>query len=133
MTRVFIDTSAVLALVNPDDEQHTAARQAFQGLSASSSTLITTSYVLVELYALLGRRMGMEAVERFRQTLAPRVDVVWVDHELHEAALDLLIVRKERRLSLVDAVSFLAIRRLRLDGAFSCDRHFRDEGFVTVP
>jgi len=133
MTLVFVDTSAILALVNPDDEQHATARQAFQVLSSSSATLVTTSYVLVELYMLLGRRMGMKAVEQFRQALVPRVEVVWVDHDLHEAALDLLLDRDARHLSLVDAVSFLAIRRLRLDAAFACDRHFRDEGFETVP
>ncbi len=75
----------------------------------------------------------MKAVEQFREALAPRVEVVWVDHDLHEGALDLLIARAARHLSLVDAVSFLAIQRLRLDAAFACDRHFRDEGFETVP
>ena len=118
MTRIFVDTSAILAFLNPDDVQHSAASAAFQRLAASSATLITTSYVLVELYALLGRRMGMEAVSRFRQTFTPLLDVVWVDRELHEAGLDLLIDREDRHLSLVDAVSFLTIRSRKLDGAF---------------
>lgn len=132
MTRVFVDTSAVLALLNPDDVKHAAARDAFQRLSSSKATLVTTSFVLVELYALLGRRMGKEAVQRFRQTFTPLLDVVWVDRELHEAGLDLLD-RDERQLSLVDAVSFIIIRSRKLDGAFACDRHFREAGFDTVP
>jgi len=133
VSRVFVDTTAVLALLNPDDVQHSAARDAFKRLSSTSATLVTTSFVLVELYALLGRRMGMEAVQRFRQTFTPLLDVVWVDRELHEAGLDLLIDRDERQLSLVDAVSFIIIRSRKLDGAFACDRHFREAGFDTVP
>ena len=71
MTRVFVDTSALLAILNRDDAQHAAARAAFQRLAASSATLVTTSYVLAELYDLLGRRMGAEAVRQFRQAFTP--------------------------------------------------------------
>jgi predicted nucleic acid-binding protein len=39
----------------------------------------------------------------------------------------------DKRLSLVDAVSFAVIRSLALDGAFTFDRDFRDCGFKTFP
>jgi predicted nucleic acid-binding protein len=45
-------------------------------------------------------------------------------------ALDLLLDRQERGLSLVDAASFVVMRRLRLDRAFAFDRHFEEEGFA---
>ena len=132
MSRVFVDTSAVLALLSAADDSHEAARRAFERLQAREASLVTTSFVLVELYALLGRRMGLEAVEAFRKDFAPLLEVVWVDADLHEAGLDLLLERRLRDLSLVDAVSFLVMRQRRLDEAFAFDHHFRDEGFALL-
>lgn len=132
MTRVFVDTSAVLALLNPSDESHEPSRRVFEKLQALEAPLLTTSFVLVEVYALLGRRMGLAAIEAFRRDFAPLLEIVWVDAEIHEAGLDLLLERRVRDLSLVDAVSFLVMRRRRLDEAFAFDRHFRDEGFTVL-
>lgn len=129
MSQVFVDTSAVLALLNQKDELHPRARNAFEALRAAGAGLVTTSYVLVEIYALLGRRMGPAAVRACRSDLAPLLEVVWVDEQLHEEALDLLLDRKERGLSLVDAASFVVMRRLHLERAFAFDRHFEAEGF----
>lgn len=129
MTRVFLDTSGILALLNPLDEQHRRARRAFQALSAQRTPLVTTSLVLVETYALLGRRLGLNAVRAFRSELAPLAEVVWVDEPVFESGLDHLLARKKRDLSLVDTVSFLVMRQLGLEQAFAFDPHFEDEGF----
>jgi len=129
VNRVFLDTSAVLALLNPGDKGHRAAKRAFGNIRARRAALLTTSYVLVETYALLARRLGLEAVEAFRTDFEPLLDVVWVDADLHAAGLDLLLRRKARKLSLVDAVSFLVIRGERIDEVFARDAHFRREGF----
>jgi predicted nucleic acid-binding protein len=129
VTRAFLDTSAVLALLNPKDEQHSQARRVFESLRAQGAGLVATSYVLVETYALVARRMGLAAVRALRSDLAPLVDVVWVDENAHDAGLDLLLERKRRELSLVDAVSFVVMRQQRLEQAFAFDPHFEDEGF----
>ena len=129
MSRVFVDTSALLALLNPDDSAHRQARTAFERLAAMGAALTTTSYVLVETYALVGRRLGAEAVRAFRESFAPLLDVIWVDETLHEAGLDLLLARKSGRLSLVDAVSFVTIRQRGVDQVFAYDDDFRRERF----
>jgi len=132
VNRVFVDTSAVLALLNPSDESHEPARRVFEKLQTRDAALLTTSFVLVEVYALLGRRMGLAAVEAFRKDFAPLLEVVWIGADTHEAGLDLLLERRVHGLSLVDAVSFLVMRQRRLDEVFAFDRHFRDEGFTLL-
>jgi predicted nucleic acid-binding protein len=129
---VFVDTSAILALLNPKDFNHDKARRAFDMLRGRDAALVATSYVLVETYALLGSRMGLEAVRAFRADLAPLLEVLWVDAGLHEDGLDLMIDRGRRRLSLVDAVSFVAMRRRGIAEAFAFDPHFEDEAFALV-
>ena len=131
MSRVFVDTSAVIALLVPTDKAHSSAIRIFARLRTREAVLVTTSYVLVETYALLANRIGREGVAAFREGFAPLLDIVWVDRELHERGLDLMLT-KQRSVRLVDAVSFLCIRDENLDEAFVFDRHFKQEGFVTL-
>ena len=132
MSAVFADTSGLLALLNAEDENHARAQRAFAGLGARRALLVSTSFVLVETYALIGRRLGLEAVRSFRADLAPLIEVIWVDEAIHNAGLDLLLDRRKRLLSLVDAVSFITMRQKNLDEAFAFDPHFEQEGFSLV-
>jgi predicted nucleic acid-binding protein len=101
-------------------------------LAAREAVLLTTSYVLVETYALLGRRLGIEAVRGFREQFAPLLEVIWVDQDLHNRALDTLLQRNSRQLSLVDVTSFLVIGEQQIEEVFAFDRHFENEGFRRV-
>jgi hypothetical protein len=47
-------------------------------------------------------------------------------------AVSVLIAASRRELSLVDAVSFEAMRQRRIDRAFAFDRHFEEAGFSLV-
>ncbi len=132
MSRVFIDTSAIYALLVRTDRRHPEAHKAFDKLRARGDVLICTSYVLVETYALLARRVGRAAVRVFRTDIEPLLDIVWVDRDLHETGLDHWLQSRRRRSSLVDAVSFAVIRRHAVDEAFAFDRDFEREGFPRV-
>jgi predicted nucleic acid-binding protein len=129
---VFADTSGLLALLNAKDENHARAERAFANLRTRQAPLVSTSFVLVETYALLGRRLGLDALQSFRTDFAPLIDVVWVDEALHNAGLDLLLDRRKRLLSLVDAVSCITMRQRNVDEAFAFDPHFEQEGFSLV-
>jgi uncharacterized protein len=131
MSQVFVDTSALYALLVRSDERHRDARRAFARLMSEEAVLVTTSYVLVETYALLGRRIGLAAVAAFRDDFAPLLDVAWVDPATHDAGLDGLLDRSRRDLSLVDVVSFVVMRGRGIGEAFAFDRHFGAEGFAT--
>lgn len=125
MSTVFVDTSAVLALLVGSDRAHADAVAAFARLRDRRAELVTTSYVLVEAYALIDPRLGRGALTSFRESFAPLLRVIWVDAALHDRGLDRL-ENGPQGLSLVDAVSFEAIREHRILEAF--DRHFDKEG-----
>lgn len=132
MNAVFADTSGLLAALNAKDDNHARAQRAFARLRARQAPLVSTSFVLVETYALVGRRLGLDAVRSFRADFAPLLEVVWVDDTLHNAGLDLLLERRQRLLSLVDAVSFVTMRQRSMEEAFAFDPHFEREGFSLV-
>jgi len=129
VNEVFVDTSAVIALRSPRDRAHRDARRSFARLAARQAVLVTTSYVLCEIYALLGRRFGLAEIQAFRTEFSRLLRVRWVDARLHELGLDFLAQRRRRGLSLVDAVSFVVMRDEGLEEAFAFDRNFLDEGF----
>jgi predicted nucleic acid-binding protein len=129
---VFVDTSALFALVDVDDRRHLRAKQIFDQLLVRERSL-THSYVAVESEALARRRLGPDAARTLLLDLLPLPSMVWVDEELHLAGITAVVSAGSRRLSLVDCVSFELMRRERIDTAFAFDRHFAEQGFTTIP
>ena len=130
---VFVDTSALFAILDADDQNHEQAKQAWVSLITQGTDLVCTSYILVEAFALVQRRLGMEAVRVLQEDMAPMLRVEWVDEITHAAGVAVLLTADRRQLSLVDCVSFNVMRRQSLKLAFTFDGHFAEQGFEQVP
>jgi predicted nucleic acid-binding protein len=68
---VYVDTSAIFALLDHRDYNHPLASQRLSWLFSPDVTMMTSNYVVVESCALLQRRVGLEAVETFRKQILP--------------------------------------------------------------
>ncbi len=126
---MFLDTSGLLCYHSKDEPEHREAQRLFKG----ERRHLTHNYVLAEFIALaLVRKVPREPTLRFSSRLLvhPRLQVVWVDHSLHEEALDLLGQRLDKGYSLCDAVSFVLMKRQGIEEALTTDRHFEQEGFT---
>ncbi len=128
--RVFVDTSALYALLDEDDSNHQAASDGLARLQGSD--LVTHAYVLVETLALVSRRLGWDAVVRLVDGLLGVVTVVPVDVATHQNALAALRDAGASQISLVDRTSFAFMRSNRLSQAFAFDSHFVSAGFELV-
>jgi predicted nucleic acid-binding protein len=126
---VFLDTSALLAVLDADEARHHEAAEIWRRLLERDASIVTTNYVLVETYALTQRRLGSAAVRLLTDEILPVVEVEWIQRDLHERAVSALITADRRDLSLVDAVSFQAMRQRGITRAFAFDRHFEGAGF----
>jgi predicted nucleic acid-binding protein len=129
---VFVDTSALLALLDGDDEGHVRALAAWAALAEAEALLITTNFVILETIAVAQHRLGVDAVRAFTRDVMPLLDVVFIDEELQQAALAALLAAGRRRLSLVDCVSFEVMRRRQIGRAFAYDAHFTEQGFGSI-
>ena len=129
---VFLDTSAVLAVVDADDKFHARGRQRWAHLLDEGATVLTSNYVLLESIALLQRRLGIEAVSVLLQEIQPTLEIVWIDRELHSGAAATLIAANRRQLSLVDLTSFAIMHQRGIDAVFTFDEHFAEQGFTVV-
>ncbi len=126
---VFIDTSAIFAVMDGDDANHLKAKKIWEELLTGNVRMIVSNYILVESHALIQSRLGMQAVRTFHEDLFPLLSVEWVDRTDHLSGVAALLATSKRRLSLVDCVSFNLMRRLGIREAFAFDQHFRKEGF----
>ena len=130
---LFIDTSALYALLDGDEPRHADVVAAWRTVADNERTLFTSNYVLVEAFALVQRRLGLEAVHGLADVLVPLLEPVWVDEQLHAAAVASLFTAARRRLSLVDCTSFELMRRLGLTDVLALDADFAHQGFNLLP
>jgi len=127
---IFADTSALFALLVRDDLMHVRAKENFSFFATQGVQLITSSYVLVETVALLQRRIGLKAVSDFNARIVPLLEIVWVDAEWHNRAMQRLLMQGRQNLSLVDCLSFEIMEARELTVAYTFDKHFSDSGFT---
>jgi len=131
LTATFVDTSALYALLDRDDEAHSAALE--QARILQDEQLLTSSYVLVESAALVKARLGGPAVRDLLEKVVRGIDVAWIDQQTHSAAQSAFLAALSRGASFVDWVSFEVMRRRGLTSAFAFDRDFKAQGFQTIP
>jgi len=134
---LFVDTSGwaePLLQTSPDRVRMSAV---YRQVIDAGRPLITTNYVLTELVALLTTRTRASRPHLLATIAAikrlPALRLVHVDPDLDAAAWELLEARPDKSWSLVDAASFVVMRRLDLWEAFTTDHHFDQAGFRRVP
>ena len=125
----FIDTSAFIAISDPNDLNHSPATQLWDRLLLSRRQLLSTNYVIVETVALMHTRRGIPVVQRFTSDLVPVLTVAWIDKNVHDAAMSAVLAGGRRGPSMVDCVSFEIMRRRGITEALAFDRHFADLGY----
>ena len=130
---VFADTSALYALLDRDDRFHGAAAAAWRDLVLAEDTLVTSNYVLLECFALVQRRLGMDALRDFANRLLPVLGTEWIGESDHRLAQAALLTAGRRDISFVDFASFQVMRRADVRRAFTFDAHFAEQGFESVP
>jgi hypothetical protein len=128
MKPVFADTSYFVAFCGLSDSSHARAIK----LSASLlGGIVTTEYVLVETGGLLSRPQDRPAYLSLVRDLAsdPSVEIISASRRLFRAGFDLFAYRLDKSWSMVDCISFVAMKQRRLHEALSADQHFVQAGF----
>lgn len=125
--KVFVDTSALLAILDTDDPNHDSAK-AMLKTALGEDEAFTHNYIHAEAEQLVRRRLGAQAAARLLNELLPALQTVWVDEAMHAEAVEAL-AGKGRAASLVDQVSFVLMRSLSVKTAIAFDADFDREGY----
>ncbi len=128
---MFLDTSGLMCLFDRKDSRHISALEHYK----LAEMRITHNYVLAEFVALaMARRAPAMAVLQFIQSISNSLEVlvVWVDKDLHNRALQLLMGRSDKAWSLCDAVSFVVMSDRDVREAITTDHDFEQAGFIRL-
>ncbi len=137
MKQVFVDTSALAALADSSDDNHARAVEFNQ--KTSGIVLVTTNYVLDELYTLLLLHVGYGKTVQFKtklDTLTARkvLKIIWISEEI--AAQTWKIFEQfntDKQWSFTDCTSYVVMKNHGITEVFTFDHHFSQMGFIRCP
>lgn len=136
-TDLFVDTAGWAVYLDDADMLNSAARGIISQATRQHRRLVTTNYVIVELVALLTTRLKLprpRVITAINAILTdPGVEIIHIDEATHLEAWQLLEARPDKEWSLVDASSFVLMRRHGMTEAQTTDHHFKQAGFIRVP
>ena len=121
----FVDSSAIVALVDRDDASHQAAVDAYRSLVEGGYRLFTTNHVVAEAFELLSAGVGAGTARRWLQD--HRLAVYFVDEMDLDQARRMLLDRESTALTMTDALSIAVMERLGVADAFAVDPSFLAE------
>lgn len=131
---VYVDSGAWIALALTRDPYHERAREAWTDLGHAGARLHTSVPVVLETFTFLDRQATREVAIAWRKSLdSVRRLRIWpaTPRDLREAWA--FFERSDlHKLSAVDAVSFVVMRRAHIRSAFAFDQHFATIGFRLV-
>lgn len=136
--KLFIDTSAFIALINSKDQFHLPASNVYRQQKENILRL-TTNLVISETYSFLRYKMGyllaMQYLEFIKKAEASgHLQIIYSNPKLEQTAKKILHTYHDHDLSYVDAVSFAVIETDKLiTSVFTFDHHFHLTGRNVIP
>ena len=134
MTPVFADTAYWVALANPKDGLHQAARSLKKGLSGAQR--YTTEEVLTEFLTMFSnqgkwlRGMAVTMVRAIEED--PDVLVISQSSNSFHEGVRLYAERPDKKYSLPDCISMNTMRSRGITEVLTSDHHFEQEGFTIL-
>jgi predicted nucleic acid-binding protein len=127
---VFVDTGAWFAYFVRRDPDHHSARN---WVLTNESSLITSDYVLDELFTLLKiRESHIVAVAAGRVLIEEKIcQVIKLTPEDFTRAWSIFVQFSDKGWSFTDCTSKAIMERLSIPTAFSFDEHFEQFGSIT--
>jgi len=122
----FVDSSAIVTLVDRDDASHGAAVEAYRSLVAAGYRLFTTNHVLDEAFELLSTGVGPAVARQWLRD--NRLPIYFIDETDLTAAAEMIATRETNApITLTDALSMVVMERLNVSDAFAVDPAFLAE------
>jgi predicted nucleic acid-binding protein len=129
--RLFVDTSAWLALNDKNDQYHDEAVSKITKVRQQKIQLVTSEYVFDESVTIIRYRISHKAAVVFGDALISS-NVASIEDITDDERLKAWVLFKKYRdkdLSFTDCTSFALMAKLKLQKAFSFDNHFKQVGF----
>lgn len=134
MRKVFLDTSYIVALINPRDQLYQKAVALEQNLHKIPQ--VTTDEVLIEVLTFFSKH-GPEMKEKTSRIVLrlmnhKNVTVFEQSRESFLLGLSLYDKRPDKEYSLTDCISMQIMKKHKIQAIATDDHHFQQEGFTVL-
>lgn len=130
--RVFLDASFWISRRDDREVRHPEAVAILEELVRQHVSFASSTLVFAEVHARFSRFPVIREVVIRDFWQNPLLHLEQPSHADHEAALKLLREYKDKEFSFCDAVSFVLMRRLKIQEAAALDDHFHQMGEFKV-
>ena len=134
--KIFIDTSAFIALVDATDRNHRPAKRCYREIVQSKNSLISSNFVMCETLNYLRTRISYRVSIDFRESTCRSniLEVIAISLETEEEAYKIFKKYRDKDFSFTDCTSFALMKDKKIKKAFSFDHHFMQYGsFQIIP
>lgn len=127
---VFLDTSAIYALTDADDDAHAKCLRVYQ----RTPRFVCHTAVLLEVFSLISKRIHKRAAVVMLASLraSAKIEVVHVDPQLLAASWERAVRFADKEWDWIDCLSFELMEQRGLGRAHTLDHHFRQAGFQVI-
>jgi len=132
---VFLDTSAIAAILNEDDPLHEKAIVYYKKMIADGYSFIITNFIIAETHVLLLKNTHSIAIglQWLEEVAYQAFTVIRPHKEDEEQAIQLLKKYHDKAWSFTDALSFSIMEKLQIPYYFSFDDDFKQIGkFIDI-
>ena len=132
--KVFVDTGGWLALALSRDVYHQRAVDGWTALQRSGARFCTSVPVIIETFTYMDRKVDPGLARTWSAGVRGQKDIQVIECNSADLlqAWPWLERRDLHKLSLVDAISFVLLRKHRIRHVLAFDTHFAQAGFRSV-
>jgi hypothetical protein len=129
--RVFVDSSAWIALFSARDRNHEDADRTFRAAVASNRHMLTTNLILAETHRFFLHKAGIRAAAAALTKIeaSPLVQIEFAGAVHHQPAKNWMGKLQDQPISYTDAMSFAVMEALGCREVISYDHHFQIAGY----
>lgn len=127
--KIFIDTSAFIALRDSGDVNHSNAKSALSYIEDYNLKLVTTNFILDEVYTFFSR--FHEIAVEMGEYILNSPDIIEyhrITSQDETKAWNIAKKYYDKSFSFTDCTSFAICKRLKIENVFAYDNHFEQFG-----
>ena len=131
---VLLDTGALYALVDENDEHHGEAVACLDSLQKDSYPLFVSNVTIYESYRLILHRLGIaKALDFAEKIFDGTIKIEYTTQADENGARSYLKKYNDQPFTFVDTLNFVVMARIQIFKVFTFDYHFNIIGFVNMP
>lgn len=130
--RVFVDSSAFVALNNETDAHARAASQIAAHLADRHIQLITSNFVIAESLTIISQRTKRSQAVAFGLEVEDVTTVIRITLQQEKDAFERFARIRQKDVSFIDCTCFVVCEELGIKDVFTFDTDFAKQGFKLI-